>query len=107
MLLEDFQGRLVAEAAVEPLPIVEHLNVFGNSAASAFSGGEDVPVDEFVLQRTEERFSHRIVPAHTGPTHARLHVVFFQEGGELGAGVLRSAVGVKDRARGELAPPLQ
>jgi hypothetical protein len=62
----DFQGRLVVEPGVEPLPTVEHFDVFRNSLPSAFSSGEHGAVHEFVLQRGEERLREGIVERLTG-----------------------------------------
>jgi len=60
-------------------------------------------VDELVLQGGKERFGHRIVPAHPGAAHRCGDIEAFQVLGELGAGVLRAAVGMKDRAGRQVA----
>ena len=59
----NFGGGGVAEPGVEPGPIVEDLDVFGNSRPGFCPGGEHGAVDKFVLQRRKERFGHSIIPA--------------------------------------------
>ena len=55
---------------MQPLPVVEDLDVVGDGEPCAGSGGEVLAVEHFVLQRGEERLGGRVVPADTGPAKA-------------------------------------
>ena len=65
----DFVGCSVAESGVKSDPIVEHLDVLGNSPAGTFSGRECGTVDQLVLQGSKERFGHSIIPTNTSTSH--------------------------------------
>ena len=47
---------------MQPLPVVEDLDVVGDGEPCAGSGGEVLVVEHFVLQRGEERLGGRVVP---------------------------------------------
>lgn len=84
---------------MQPLAVVEDLEVIEELASGFIEVRKTYVVREFLLERAEEAFHHRIVVRHSLAAHARL-----QAGGlELGligaAGVLASLVAVVDRAR--------
>ena len=79
----------VPQCRVQPLAIVEHLDVFGNVGADVSAGGVDGAVDELVFQRPVERFGHRIVPAHAGLTDTRGQAV----GGRVSAELITRILG--------------
>src|SRR5918997_83502 len=59
----DLGGGLVAETGMQPDPIIEDLNVFGNRCSGFRPGWEHGAVNQLVLQRGEKRFGHGVVPA--------------------------------------------
>ena len=61
-----FVGGEVAEGGVEPGAVVPG-DVVDDGAAGPGLGGPGLLVDAFALQRGEERFGDRVVPALTGP----------------------------------------
>ena len=74
VFLTDLSGGLVGEPRMPTLRIVPELDPTRNVSIRAFPGRILRAVDEFILQRREERFGHRIVVTLTGystrePTH--------------------------------------
>lgn len=56
---------------MQPLAVVEPFDKRKNLPARVIPRVIDLVVDEFVLQRTEEAFGHRVVIAVALPTHTR------------------------------------
>jgi hypothetical protein len=79
---------------VQPLPVVEDLDVVGDGEACLGLGRELVSVVHLVLQRGEERFGGGVVPADTGPSDAGTNPVVLAVLAKLGCGVLDPAVGM-------------
>jgi len=94
---EYFVRGAVAECGVQPLAVVEDLDVVGDSEPGPGSGGERFPVIHLVLQRGEERFGGGVVLAHAGAPDTGPNPVRRAELGVGRRGVLTPAVGVKDR----------
>src|SRR5699024_3863679 len=89
VVLGQHNGRsLVAQAAVQPLPVVEHLDVLGHGEPGPSPGSEPVPVVHLVLQSREERLRGGIVPTHPRPSHRRAHADLLAVPVELSRGVL-------------------
>src|SRR6266487_6271285 len=88
---------------MQPLAVVEDLDVIGDSEPRAGPAGEGLPVVHLVLQGGEERFGGGVVPAHAGPAEAGAHAVGLAEPGELAGGVLAALVAVEHRSRCEVA----
>ncbi len=78
----------VAERRVETSPIVEALDVFDNLAAGLCAGRVDGAVEPLILERPEERFGHRVIPADSGPADRGPHLVGVEFGAELDRRVL-------------------
>jgi len=55
---------------MEPLPVVEDLDVVGDGEPGPGPGGEGLPVVHLVLQRSEEALGGGVIPAHPGPADA-------------------------------------
>ena len=85
----------VPEAGVKPSGIIEPLNVFDNSPTGMVSGGEHGAVDQFILQRAEERFGHRVVPTHAGAPGRGSQIVPAEQDPEFARRVLGTAIGAK------------
>jgi hypothetical protein len=84
---ERFGWGSVAEAGVQPLPVVEHFDVVGDGEPGAGPGGERVPVVHLVLQGAEERLGGGVVPADPGASQAGPNLVPGAVPDELGGGV--------------------
>src|SRR5512132_4318972 len=80
-------GGPVAEGAVQPGAVVPG-DVLHGRAAGGGPGGPGLLVEALALQRGEERFGERIVPALPGPTGRQGHLEIAGEGGVVAAGVL-------------------
>ena len=52
-------------------------------------------VDTLVLQRSEERFSHRIIVAYPGAPDGMPDIISLQRPGELTGRVVAPAIGIK------------
>jgi len=57
------------------LPVIEDLDVFEDFLSGLFAGFEISAPDPFVLDRCEEAFRHRVVPAVSLAAHAWYHAV--------------------------------
>src|SRR5215218_367043 len=73
---------------MQPLAVVEDLDVFGDGETCPGPGSKALPVVHLVLQGGEEGFGYGVVPAHPGPSQAPANAVLGGEGGELGRRVL-------------------
>jgi hypothetical protein len=51
---------------MEPLAVVEHLDVLEDRTLGDRSSWQRDAIDEFLFERREERFSDSVVPALTG-----------------------------------------
>ncbi len=61
---------VIAEGRVPSLPIIEHLNVFEDVLFGFVSRGVAPMIDQLTLQRPEETFDARVVPAIAFAAHA-------------------------------------
>src|SRR5215207_4687829 len=80
-------GGPVAQGAVESGAVVPG-DVLHGGAAGSGPGRPGLLVEALALQRGEERFGERVVPALAGPAGRQGHFEIVGEGGEVGAGVL-------------------
>src|SRR5918999_3351502 len=87
-------GGLVAQSAVEPGAVVPG-DVLHGGAAGGGSGGPGLGVQALTLQRGEERFGQRVVPALPGPAAGQGDLEIAGEGGVVVAGVLTAAISVE------------
>ena len=83
----DFGGGAVPEGRVQPLPVVEHLDVLHDVEPCSCAGGERVTVVHLVLEHAEERLGNGVVPAHPGAPDGQPHAGAGGEGGVFGRGV--------------------
>src|SRR4029453_5437805 len=88
-------GGPVAKGAVQPGAVVPGDVVHGGAAGSG-PGGPGQLVEALALQRSEERFGERIVPALPGPAGRQGHLEIVGEGGVVAAGVLATLVRMED-----------
>src|SRR5215207_5082324 len=88
-------GGPVAQGAVQPGAVVPG-DVLHGGAAGGRSGGPGLLVEALALQRGEERFGERIVPALAGPTGRQGHLQVAGEGGVGAADVLATLVRMED-----------
>src|SRR6267142_580487 len=86
----------VADRGVQPLPIVEALDVLEDSELRLCVCLEDAAADELGLEGAEEAFRAGVVPAVGPPAHAADKTVLAKQLTVLGAGVLRASVGMVD-----------
>src|SRR5215213_4845220 len=91
-------GGPVAQGAVQPGAVVPG-DVLHGGAAGSGPGRPGLLVEALALQRGEERFGERIVPALPGPTGRQGHLEIDGEGGVLAAGVLATLVRMEDHPR--------
>ena len=64
---------------MEPLPVIEDLDVFSDGEPGFGSGGEGFAVIHLVFQCREEQLGGGIVPAHPGPPDTGPHPVLLAE----------------------------
>ena len=84
---------------MEPPAVVPGFDPVADRKAGLSSGCEHSPVDEFLLQRGQERFGGSVVPAHSGAAHRLGYSVTVTQVGELVRGVLGAPVGVESDAK--------
>ena len=68
---------------METFGIVSDFDVLSDIPAGMFTGGIDSPVDELVLQGTEERLGHGIIITDSGAADRLTQVERSKGGGEL------------------------
>jgi hypothetical protein len=66
-------GRQVIETCLRPLPVVEQLNIFADSALGLLACLESLMIDQFIFQRSPKRFNGCVIEAIAPATHGRLH----------------------------------
>jgi hypothetical protein len=88
-------GSLVAQGAVQPGAVVPGDVVHGGPACRG-PGGPRLQVQALALERREERFGQRVIPALPGPAARQPDLEIAGEHGIVTAGVLAAAVGVED-----------
>ena len=71
----DFGRRAVAKRRVQPLSVVEDLDVVVQRSTSFLDRGPARAVREFLLQGAEEALDHRVVVAVAATAHADRHPV--------------------------------
>lgn len=84
---------------MQPLAILEHLDVLEHRRAGLGLGAEVLVVDHLGLQFAPERLDHRVVITVARAAHARLDAVVIQQLAVAAAGVLHAAVGVMQKTR--------
>jgi len=89
---------------MEPLPIVEHLDVIENGRPGGGTCRERL-VGTLRFEGGEEALLHGVVVAVAGATHAGLNVMGGQQFAVGVGGVLSAAVGVVEQARGRPTGP--
>jgi hypothetical protein len=105
VLTQHFGWCAISKLRVQPFAITEALNIPDNLATCFRAGGEHVAVQPLVLQRTEERFGHGVVPTDAGPSNGLSHAVPGQSPGELIRGVVAAPVGMEYGALLDFHPP--
>ena len=93
----DFVWPAVIERGVTPPAVVEPLDVGDDITPGLRLRRVNGPVDAFVLQRREERFGHRVIPAHARAAHRGTHAQTGHQSPELGRGANAATVRVPDR----------
>src|SRR5512132_1006475 len=88
-------GGPVAKGAVQPGAVVPG-DVLHGGAAGSGPGGPWLLVEALALQRSEERFGERVVPALPGAAGRQGHLEIVGEGGVVAAGVLATLVRMED-----------
>ena len=78
-----FDWCLVSEFRVESPAVVPGFDPVADRQAGFGSGFEHSPIDEFFLQRGQERFGGSVVPTHSGAAHRLVHSVMVAEFGVL------------------------
>ena len=78
-----------------PSTIVIRLNVFEHGRPEFVNSRPRPGVDELFLQGREERLGDRVVVTNSGAPDRRSNPVIPAEVAELGARILRAAIGVK------------
>ena len=86
----------VAQRTVEPLVVVEDFDERDDSPADLGDRGPGLAVYQFLLESGEPALANGVVPALAFTRQALYAVMGFQQGTELGRGVLRPAVGTED-----------
>src|SRR6266542_2850981 len=82
-----------------PLGVVEIVDVLPNRGDSIGARGVASELDKLGLDRCEEAFCHRIIPAIAGAAHARHDIASVERGSVIAAGVGAAAIGVVDQPR--------
>ena len=90
-------GRVITERAVEPLSVVEDLDVPEDFAFRFGARGEDPILNEFAFERGPEALHPGVVVAVARPAHAGHHAVAAQQLAVRLAGVLAAAVRVVEQ----------
>lgn len=88
---------------MQPLAVVEDLQVFKEDGSGFLPGGKEVVLHTLSLYGTPKGFHHRIVPAIPFTTHAQGNAAVSEEGAIGMAGILTAPVTVMDEALDGLA----
>ncbi len=80
---------------MEPAAVVPGFDPVADGEAGLSSGCEYSPVNEFFLQRGQDRVGGGVVPAHSGAAHRLGYSVTVAQVGELVRGVLGAPIGVE------------
>ena len=89
---------LVAEGAVEPLPVVKDFNPFKDRSSGFGPRSKLAAMHEFLLQAAPEAFHRRVIIAVALSAHAGNHAPLRQTGPVGAAGILHPAIGVMHQA---------
>ena len=84
-------------------PIVERFDVLENGVSSLLAGDEHRPVNELNLERREEAFRHRVVPAIPLAAHAAFQAMSRQHLAVITRRVLAAAIGMMHQPFGGLS----
>jgi hypothetical protein len=90
----------VAEGRVQPLTVVEHLDVLDGVGLHRLVGGEAFPEDPLVLEAIEPALGWGVVPTVALAAHRAEHAILGQLPLKGMAGVLATAIGMMDQAWG-------
>ena len=93
-VLQKLNGRPVTEGRMQPLPVVENLNVFESHRLDVDVSGIANAMHPLVLEAVEPDLRRCIVPAVSLATHRADHAIRLELVLEGMAGVLASPVGV-------------
>ena len=77
---------------MHPVAVIKHRYVLQDILLRFMASLIVPPLNTLLLQRTEEAFYYRIIPAVTFSTHTARDLVTVQQLPELSAGVLRTAI---------------
>src|SRR4051794_9202297 len=96
MVGKGFGWGAVPQVRMQPLTVVEDLNVFRDRESCFRPRVEPLPVVHLVLQGGEERLGGGVIPAPPGPPDTGPDVVVGTETSELVRCVLAAPIAVKD-----------
>ena len=91
--------RLSAVGRVAPSPVVEDLDVLVDGGGHLVAGRPAPPVDELLLQGSEEALNGSVVPAIAATTEAAFDAVVLQGSLVVVARVLRTAIRMLEEPR--------
>lgn len=87
-------GGDVVQRLMQPLPVIEHLDVIKDRCPGFIAGPEGSMPGQFVLQVAEEAFHHRVIIRITLAAHAGDHALLVEDGPVAASRIDDALVGV-------------
>ena len=96
-------GRRIAQRTVEPLAVVEDLDILKDDLTGSLPGGEALAVNKFHFQGAPEAFHGGIVITVAAATHRSDQAGLTEGLTIIATGVLDTAIGVEQQVGGRVA----